>query len=142
HGAFGFPILLRNRVLGVLEFFAHDVRTPDPELLEVMGIIGSQIGQFMVRKRAEDELRRSHDQLEAIFNGVTEGIAMLDPSGAITYANEAAARMIGFPSVQALLKASPSQVMGRFQIMDESGTPVSLDQLPGRLALQGHRPAE
>ena len=47
----------------------------------MMGIIGSQIGQFMERKQAEDELRKSRDQLEAIFQGVSEGIAVLDPAG-------------------------------------------------------------
>jgi len=142
HGAFGFPIVLSGQVLGVLEFFSRDVREADEELLEVMGIIGSQIGQFMERKQAEDELRKSRDQLEAIFQGVTEGIAVLDPTGGILYANEAAARMIGYPSVAELQGAPASEVMGRFLIMDEDGAPLTLDRLPGRLALQGHRPTE
>jgi PAS domain S-box-containing protein len=142
HGAFGFPIMLGGEVLGVLEFFSRNVREADEALLEVMGIIGSQIGQFMERKQAEDDLRKSRDQLETIFQGVSEGIAVLDPAGTIRYANEAAARMIGFRSVPELLVAAPDDVVGRFQIMDEDGLPVSLDELPGRLALQGREPIE
>ena len=57
HSAFGFPILLGGEVLGVLEFFSHEIQEPDARLLEMMGAIGSQIGQFIERKNAEDALR-------------------------------------------------------------------------------------
>src|SRR5262249_29449733 len=57
HAAFGFPILLGNQVLGVLEFFSNEIQQPDARLLEMMGAIGSQIGQFIERKNAEDALR-------------------------------------------------------------------------------------
>ena len=57
HAAFGFPILFGAKVLGVLEFFSHRIQQPDRRLLEMMNAIGSQIGQFVERKEAEDELR-------------------------------------------------------------------------------------
>jgi len=53
--AFGFPIKLGNEVLGVIEFFSSDKQEPDHALLELMSTVGSQIGQFIERKRAEDE---------------------------------------------------------------------------------------
>ena len=55
HVAFGFPILLGSEILGVIEFFSHEIQEPDQELLEMMTAIGSQIGQFIERKRAEEE---------------------------------------------------------------------------------------
>jgi len=58
HGAFGFPILIRGEVAGVMEFFSREMRQPDEELLALMAAIGSQIGQFIERKRAEEELDR------------------------------------------------------------------------------------
>jgi PAS domain S-box-containing protein len=67
HGAFGFPIKLGGIVLGVLEFFSREIREPDEDLLELLATIGSQIGQFVERKRAENELealfRMSRDLL-------------------------------------------------------------------------------
>ena len=57
HAAFGFPILVGAEVLGVLEFFSNQIQQPDPRLLEMMSAIGSQIGQFIERKDAEDALR-------------------------------------------------------------------------------------
>jgi two-component system sensor histidine kinase/response regulator len=64
HAAFGFPILLGSEVLGVLEFFSHQIQQPDHRLLEMMGAIGSQIGQFIERMGAEDGLRMYARDLE------------------------------------------------------------------------------
>jgi two-component system, sensor histidine kinase and response regulator len=58
HGAFGFPILRGNTVLAVMEFFAREVRPPDTDLLGMLAAVGSQIGLFVARKRAEEELDR------------------------------------------------------------------------------------
>ena len=64
HGAFGFPIILNNQVLGVMEFFSHEIREPDPELLRMMNAIGSQVGQFIERRHAEESLRASEKRTE------------------------------------------------------------------------------
>ncbi|HEY3927509.1 MAG TPA: ATP-binding protein [Candidatus Koribacter sp.] len=65
HSALGFPILLRGEVLGVLEFFSREIRKPDQKLLQMLTAIGSQIGQFMERAGAEEELRVYARELEA-----------------------------------------------------------------------------
>jgi PAS domain S-box-containing protein len=54
-GGFGFPILLGQEVLGVLEFFSREIREPDEELFKMMMSLGGQIGQFTKRRRAEEE---------------------------------------------------------------------------------------
>ena len=58
HSSFGFPILLDDKVLGVMEFFSREIRPPDAALLAMMNTIGGQIGLFIERKRAERELDR------------------------------------------------------------------------------------
>src|SRR5712671_8127136 len=63
HAAFGLPILLGGEVLGVIEFFSREIRQPDQELLNMLATIGSQIGQFIERKRAEEALRKVQMQL-------------------------------------------------------------------------------
>jgi PAS domain S-box-containing protein len=64
-GGFAFPIRLRDEVLGVLEFFSHAKADPDRDLLLMVGAIGSQIGQYIERKRAEADLLRARDAAEA-----------------------------------------------------------------------------
>lgn len=63
HGAFAFPILMRGEVLGVVEFFSREERPPDQPLLDMMANIGSQIGQVIERRRAEDEQARLREEV-------------------------------------------------------------------------------
>ncbi len=53
HAAFAFPIRLRGEGLGVGEFFNDEIQQPDEPLLKMMDSVGSQIGQFIERKRLE-----------------------------------------------------------------------------------------
>jgi PAS domain S-box-containing protein len=73
HAAFGFPILLGGDVLGVMEFFSHEIRQPDRELLNMMATLGSQIGQFIERKRAEDALHHAQAELAHVTRVATLG---------------------------------------------------------------------
>ena len=55
--AFALPILRRGDVLGVMEFFSRDIRQPDDALLDTMMTAGAQIGLYVARKWASDELK-------------------------------------------------------------------------------------
>src|SRR6267378_5135715 len=78
HAAFGFPILLGGEVLGVIEFFSREIRQPDQELLNMLATIGSQIGQFIERKRAETELRESEQNYRMLFESIDEGFCTIE----------------------------------------------------------------
>src|SRR5207253_2892255 len=58
HAAFALPILAQRQVTGVMEFFSREIREPDKDLLRMLTQVGSHIGQFIERKRAEEELDR------------------------------------------------------------------------------------
>jgi len=73
HAAFAFPILLGGEVLGVMEFFSQEIRQPDQDLLNMMATIGSQIGQFIERKRAEAALHHAHAELAHVTRAATLG---------------------------------------------------------------------
>ncbi|HZN22904.1 MAG TPA: diguanylate cyclase [Burkholderiales bacterium] len=69
HSAFAFPITAGSEVLGVLEFFHADILQPDVMLLEVAESIGSQVGQYIVRRRAEAEKHLAmHDAVTGLPN--------------------------------------------------------------------------
>ncbi|MBV8915629.1 MAG: PAS domain S-box protein [Acetobacteraceae bacterium] len=63
HGAFAFPILLDNQVLGVIDVVSRRVRQPDQELLDSFATLGSQIGQFIERKRVQHALQMKQAEL-------------------------------------------------------------------------------
>src|SRR5439155_8369368 len=71
--AIGFPILLGSEVLGVMEFFSYEIRQPDQDLLDMMATIGSQIGQFIERKRAEEAFRTAQIELAHVTRVATLG---------------------------------------------------------------------
>jgi signal transduction histidine kinase/CheY-like chemotaxis protein len=65
HSAFAFPVRLGDHVAGVIEFFTRQSRKLEPDLMEMFDSIGSQIGQFIERRRTEMELKLYADYLEA-----------------------------------------------------------------------------
>jgi PAS domain S-box-containing protein len=54
--ALAVPIRLGPQMLGVLEFFGRVVPEPGEDLLRMLGTIGGQLGQFIERKRAEEDV--------------------------------------------------------------------------------------
>jgi signal transduction histidine kinase/DNA-binding response OmpR family regulator len=75
HGAFGFPIVGPAGFLGVMEFFSHEIREPDQDLLKMFDGVGGQVGQFVERKRAEAELERARVAAEAATRAKSEFLA-------------------------------------------------------------------
>ncbi len=69
---FGFPILVEEKIIGILEFFSlHTVET-DEEFLTVLGHIGSQLGQVIIRQRADEELQRAKVSAESANRAKSE----------------------------------------------------------------------
>ena len=81
HAAFAFPILLAGEVIGVIDLLSRDVRHPDQTLLDMMAAIGSQIGQFIERKRAEEALR----QVQAELTHMSRVMAMGELTASIAH---------------------------------------------------------
>jgi PAS domain S-box-containing protein len=68
HASFAFPVRVGEHVAGVIEFSSRQIRKLEPDLMEMFDSIGSQIGQFIERRRAEMELKVYADFLEAARN--------------------------------------------------------------------------
>jgi len=79
----------------------------------------------------------SRADLEAILRQVADGITVQDVNGTLVYANDAAARLVGFGSAVEFMATPIPEVLARFEMFDEQGAPFPLERLPGRLALQG-----
>jgi PAS domain S-box-containing protein len=96
HSAVAFPILLGPEVLGVLEFFSHDLREPVEVMLRMMSTIGNQIGQFVERKRVEAVVRESEARKSAILQSAQDAIVSMDADGLVVDFNPAAEEMFGY----------------------------------------------
>jgi PAS domain S-box-containing protein len=130
---------------GVLaeRFVRLDGRAVDVEVTAVPVVYeGKPASQVLIRdvtayRQAEAALRDSRDQLDVVLRGVADGITAQAADGRLVYANDAAARMVGFATADELLATPTGAVMQRFAVLDEAGKPVPLEALPQRRALGG-----
>ncbi len=95
HSALGFPILVDNETVGVIEFFSRKTQEPDEALLKLLAAVGGQIGLFLKRSRADEALRRSHGVLQAVIEGTTDAVFVKDLQGRYLMINSAGARLLG-----------------------------------------------
>ena len=57
------PILIGYKISGISEFFSQEIVEPDEKLLEILTLVGTQLGRVIERKRAEEELLKSEEML-------------------------------------------------------------------------------
>jgi PAS domain S-box-containing protein len=87
HGAFATPILLGDEVLAVMEFFTREARQPDEELLRMISTIGSQVGQFIKRRRTEANLQASEERYRYLADSMPQIVWTARPDGYHDYYN-------------------------------------------------------
>jgi len=104
HGVFGFPIRSGLGITGVIEFFSRVSREPDPDLPEATAAFGSQIGQFLERKRAEEALVRSETTYRSLVEDSPFGIFRSTPDGQLLAVNPALVSILGYDSEAELLQ--------------------------------------
>ena len=91
HGALGFPVTVGGETLGVMEFFSHEIQQPDEDLLRMLGAVGSQVGQFMKRRQAEEAAARERQLLDTLMATVPDTIYFKDMQGRFLRINRALA---------------------------------------------------
>jgi signal transduction histidine kinase len=61
---FAFPVLARNEVVAVLEFYSPATEPPDQRVMDVVAQVAVQAGRALERQRAALALHRAHAELE------------------------------------------------------------------------------
>ncbi len=74
NAAIGFPILFKEQVLGVLEFFSETSQEPDENFMVMLAALGSQIGQFLNRKNTEEQIYQSELRLSSVLEAAVDAI--------------------------------------------------------------------
>ncbi|MGA2572432.1 MAG: ATP-binding protein, partial [Terracidiphilus sp.] len=92
------PVHAGSKVLAVLEFYCRFRLREDREAMAAVGTAAASLGQMLARYQElgrADELSR---QQKVLLDAVADGICGLDRHGNVTFANPAAARMLGAPA--------------------------------------------
>jgi two-component system cell cycle sensor histidine kinase/response regulator CckA len=97
HAAFGFPITVGAEIVGVVEYFSRTIRQPDNALLDMVASVGSQLGQFIERRRAEHQLRTKAAEYRLLFDANPAPMWVFDAETLRFLAvNDAALRQYGY----------------------------------------------
>jgi PAS domain S-box-containing protein len=83
------------------------------------------------------DLDAAQARLDGILGSLGEAVTVHDERGKTIYANEAAAKLLGCETVEEVLASEPGDLAAHFTITKDDGTPVAVDDLPGRRLLQG-----
>ena len=83
------------------------------------------------------EVETLEAQQAAALGSLAEAVTVQDRRGRLVYANEAAARALGFPSADALLATPREELVDAFDAFHEDGSPLDMARLPGRARARG-----
>jgi diguanylate cyclase (GGDEF)-like protein len=72
-GAFVIPVVSAGKTIGVLAFSSRQTREPDERLLQSMGVIASQLGQFLARQEQQRHIARLN-RIYAVLSGINSTI--------------------------------------------------------------------
>jgi PAS domain S-box-containing protein len=101
----GVPVRVGNQVIAVIEFFSRKRMAAEVEIMATVETVCASVGQFLGRSVQEKRVTELNRQKESILNTVADGILGTDQHGRVTFANPAAARMLG---------TVPNALTGRF----------------------------
>jgi len=94
--AFCFPIVSRDGVEGLMEFFVDRQLEPAPELLGTMASLGSRIGDTLRRQRLDEAVRRSEARIRAVLAAALDAVIIADDQGEVLEFNPAACAIFGY----------------------------------------------
>jgi PAS domain S-box-containing protein len=101
----GVPVRVGNQVIAVIEFFSRKRMAAEVEIMATVETVCASVGQFLGRSIQEKRVTELNRQKESILNTVADGILGTDQHGRVTFANPAAAQMLG---------TTPTALTGRF----------------------------
>jgi PAS domain S-box-containing protein len=102
NAAFCFPIRTARGVVGAIELLTGGLRDPDDELLAMADSLGSHIGQFVERSRAEEAIREREARHTAILESALDSIITIDDRGRVLEFNDAAQETFGYKAEEAV----------------------------------------
>ena len=108
-GIVGFPVRSGRRVVGMISLHSWAPRELSEGLVAVMNDVGSQIGEFVERKRAEVALQDSEKRMRSVLDNVSDGLATIDQAGVIESANPAVVKLFGY--LESELVGQPADIL-------------------------------
>ena len=92
------PVRAGSKLLAVMEFYSHLRLRESAEAMAAVETAASTLGQMIAESREHSRVDELSRQQDVLLDSVTDGICGLDNRGKVTFANLAAARLLGMPA--------------------------------------------
>ncbi len=89
------PVRAGSKVLAVLEFYCRYTLREDREAIATVETVAASLGQMLARSQERGRAEELSRRQEVLLDSVADGICGLDMNGRVSFANPAAARMLG-----------------------------------------------
>jgi PAS domain S-box-containing protein len=89
------PVRVGNKVLAVLEFYSRLCYCEDREAMAAIETVAASLGQMLARARERGRAEELYRQQEILLDSVADGICGVDRNGLVSFANPAAAKLLG-----------------------------------------------
>jgi len=89
------PVRVGNKLLAVLEFYSHYRLREDPEAIMAVETVAASLGQMLARSQERGRAEELYRQQQILLDSVADGICGVDRQGLVSFANPAAARLLG-----------------------------------------------
>lgn len=120
-----FPLILKKGLIGKFMVYYKDRHEFKSEEVELAQAIGKYISFAIHRHRSADDF----------LNALTDGIFVFDTNFRVIYINQAAAVSSGYKSAGEMME-NPFSWTSYLEVRNETGHPISMEELPGRKALK------
>jgi PAS domain S-box-containing protein len=110
---------------------------PGREHTRLLEAVARRAAGALASARLVAEVGRARRRFERILDVLGEAVTVRDADGRLVYANDAAARLLGAPTREALLGAGLRGVIERLELTRADGTPIDLGDLPASRMLEG-----
>ncbi|MGH2875431.1 MAG: SpoIIE family protein phosphatase [Solirubrobacteraceae bacterium] len=101
----------------------------------------SQAEQARLVRELQAALHGAERRFDAIVGSLSDPVTIRDPEHRFVYANEAAIAHLGFHSWEEMRQSSPDEVMADYDVSDQDGRPITMQEIPSVRILRGEPPA-
>jgi PAS domain S-box-containing protein len=126
------PLRSRGRNVGTLALLAITRSYTDVDL-QLARLIAGRVGLALDSAGLFAELEAVQLRLTTALDTLAEAVTIQDADGRLVYVNQAAAATFGSSE-------SGQEIADGFESFNEDGTPLRMEDLPGRQALEGKAP--
>jgi PAS domain S-box-containing protein len=135
------PLRARGHTVGALACgVGSSGREYDEQDLRFAEVLSGRLALALDNAGLTQTVSGLEQQLEATLASIAEAVLVRDARGRIVFANPATASLLGVSSPEAVTSATPGSLLELYDVFDERGREITMDDLPSMAVQRGELP--